>query len=82
MRPQTLPASKWRSPAAKRVEGVEIVQRTRVHLVGIGGIGMSGIAEVLLTSGHVVTGSDLHETDATRRLARLVRERRRTEVSG
>jgi UDP-N-acetylmuramate--alanine ligase len=43
----------------------------RVHLVGIGGIGMSGIAEVLLTLGYSVSGSDLHESEVTRRLAGL-----------
>jgi UDP-N-acetylmuramate--alanine ligase len=42
-----------------------------VHFVGIGGIGMSGIAEVLLTLGYSVSGSDLAESDTTRRLARL-----------
>jgi UDP-N-acetylmuramate--alanine ligase len=40
----------------------------RVHMVGIGGIGMSGIAEVLLTQGFSVTGSDLSESDVTKRL--------------
>jgi len=43
----------------------------RVHFVGIGGIGMSGIAEVLLTSGFEVAGSDLGENDAVRRLTTL-----------
>ncbi len=43
----------------------------RVHLVGIGGIGMSGIAEVLLTIGYTISGSDLKESEATRRLADL-----------
>lgn len=43
----------------------------RVHLVGIGGTGMSGIAEVLLTLGHQVSGSDLAPSAATRRLERL-----------
>ena len=43
----------------------------RVHFVGIGGIGMSGIAEVLLNLGYVVTGSDLMESEVTRRLASL-----------
>jgi UDP-N-acetylmuramate--alanine ligase len=43
----------------------------RVHFVGIGGSGMSGIAEVLVTQGYAVTGSDLAETSVTRRLARL-----------
>jgi UDP-N-acetylmuramate--alanine ligase len=45
--------------------------RRRVHFVGIGGIGMSGIAEVLLTLGYAVSGSDLAESDTTRRLAHL-----------
>ena len=36
-------------------------KRHRLHFVGIGGIGMSGIAEVLLNLGYAVTGSDLHE---------------------
>jgi len=36
--------------------------------VGIGGVGMSGIAEVLLTLGHQVSGSDLGESETTRRL--------------
>ena len=43
----------------------------RVHFVGIGGIGMSGIAEVLLTLGYMVSGSDQHENDNTRRLEHL-----------
>jgi UDP-N-acetylmuramate--alanine ligase len=46
-------------------------RKRRVHFVGIGGIGMSGIAEVLLTLGYVVSGSDLVESETTRRLARL-----------
>jgi UDP-N-acetylmuramate--alanine ligase len=41
----------------------------RIHFVGIGGIGMSGIAEVLLNLGYGVSGSDLRESDTTRRLA-------------
>ncbi|MGB5809176.1 MAG: UDP-N-acetylmuramate--L-alanine ligase [Polyangiales bacterium] len=40
-----------------------------IHFVGVGGVGMSGIAEVLLDSGFVVTGSDLRRNDYTRRLA-------------
>ena len=43
----------------------------RIHFVGIGGIGMSGIAEVLLTLGYSVSGSDLKATPITRRLERL-----------
>jgi len=43
----------------------------RVHFVGIGGIGMSGIAEVLVNLGYAVSGSDLAESETTRRLATL-----------
>jgi UDP-N-acetylmuramate--alanine ligase len=43
----------------------------KIHFVGIGGIGMSGIAEVLLNLGYQVSGSDLKESDLTRRLAAL-----------
>jgi UDP-N-acetylmuramate--alanine ligase len=43
----------------------------RVHFVGIGGIGMSGIAEVLLNLGYQVTGSDLCESETTLRLENL-----------
>jgi UDP-N-acetylmuramate--alanine ligase len=42
-----------------------------VHFVGIGGIGMSGIAEVLLTLGYEVSGSDVKPSAITERLAKL-----------
>ncbi|HMA88943.1 MAG TPA: UDP-N-acetylmuramate--L-alanine ligase [Burkholderiales bacterium] len=42
-----------------------------IHFVGLGGSGMSGIAEVLLNLGYEVSGSDLSENAATRRLAGL-----------
>ena len=42
-----------------------------IHFVGIGGSGMSGIAEVLANLGYQVSGSDLSENSATRRLASL-----------
>ena len=42
-----------------------------VHFVGIGGIGMSGIAEVLVNLGYRVSGSDLKESEITRRLSQL-----------
>jgi UDP-N-acetylmuramate--alanine ligase len=42
-----------------------------IHFVGIGGVGMSGIAEVLLNLGYVVSGSDLADNAVTRRLAGL-----------
>jgi UDP-N-acetylmuramate--alanine ligase len=40
----------------------------RIHMVGIGGAGMSGIAEVLVNLGYDVSGSDLHRTPVTDRL--------------
>ena len=42
-----------------------------IHFVGIGGVGMSGIAEVLLTLGYRVTGSDARRSDTVERLERL-----------
>jgi len=42
-----------------------------IHFVGIGGIGMSGIAEVLLNLGYQVSGSDQRDSDVTRRLQSL-----------
>ena len=43
----------------------------RVHFIGIGGIGMSGIAEILLNLGYAVSGSDLRRSSITDRLATL-----------
>jgi len=43
----------------------------RVHFIGIGGAGMSGIAEVLVTLGYQVSGSDQNETPVTRRLVQM-----------
>src|ERR1700681_1458843 len=43
----------------------------RIHFVGIGGIGMSGIAEVLLNLGYKISGSDLKDSAVTQRLAAL-----------
>jgi UDP-N-acetylmuramate--alanine ligase len=40
----------------------------KIHMIGIGGAGMSGVAEVLKSRGHTVTGSDLKESPYTRRL--------------
>ncbi|MEE4608524.1 MAG: UDP-N-acetylmuramate--L-alanine ligase [Desulfobacteraceae bacterium] len=42
-----------------------------IHFVGIGGIGMSGIAELLLNLGYRVSGSDLRPSDITERLTRM-----------
>jgi UDP-N-acetylmuramate--alanine ligase len=58
----------------------------RVHFVGIGGSGMSGIAEVLLTLGYQVSGSDLVDNSATERLrglgARIHRGHDASQVQG
>src|SRR4029077_14020285 len=43
----------------------------RIHFVGIGGIGLSGIAEVLLNLGYKISGSDLKPSPITQRLASL-----------
>ncbi len=49
-----------------------MLQKIRhLHFVGIGGIGMSGIAEVLLNHGYRVQGSDLKASKITERLAHL-----------
>ena len=53
-----------------RIDSMRRKIRT-VHFVGIGGIGMSGIAEVLLNLGYGITGSDLGQTDITQRLTSL-----------
>ena len=46
-------------------------KKYHIHFVGIGGIGMSGIAELLLNLGYEVSGSDLKSSDITDRLQRL-----------
>src|ERR1700692_4035865 len=43
----------------------------RIHFVGLGGIGMSGIAEVLLSLGYGVSGSDARSSETMRRLETL-----------
>ncbi len=43
----------------------------RIHFVGVGGVGMGGIAEVLVNLGYQISGSDLVESTVTRRLATL-----------
>jgi UDP-N-acetylmuramate--alanine ligase len=49
-----------------------VLGRTRrIHFVGIGGIGMSGIAELLVNLGYAVSGSDAKRSDVTARLERL-----------
>jgi UDP-N-acetylmuramate--alanine ligase len=46
-------------------------QTHRIHFIGIGGSGMSGLAEVLLNMGYQVTGSDLKASDVTQRIVEL-----------
>lgn len=46
-------------------------KQRRVHMVGIGGSGMCGIAEVLLSLGHIVSGSDVKESSVTRQLEKM-----------
>ena len=57
-----------------------------IHFVGIGGAGMSGIAEVLVNQGYTVSGSDLGDSAATRRLqamgARVVRGHDAANIAG
>lgn len=43
----------------------------RIHFIGIGGAGMSGIAEVLLNQGYEISGSDLRESNVTQRLQNM-----------
>ena len=49
----------------------EMRRMRRIHFVGIGGSGMSGIAEVLINQGYEISGSDLVENSNTLRLAKL-----------
>ncbi len=53
------------------------LKKYRIHFVGVAGIGMSGIAELLLNLGYRVSGSDLAETGITRRLSGLGGEMRK-----
>ena len=43
-------------------------QARRIHFIGIGGIGMSGLAELLVNLGYEVSGSDMQRTSITDRL--------------
>ena len=56
----------------KEIQTQPVFGRTRhIHMVGIGGIGMSGMAEILLLRGYKVSGSDQSESETTRRLKKL-----------
>ena len=50
---------------------VKLGHTKHLHFVGIGGIGMSGLAELLLNQGYTVSGSDMTETDITRNLKEM-----------
>jgi UDP-N-acetylmuramate--alanine ligase len=52
-------------------ELLSLDHKQSIHFIGIGGAGMSGIAEVLLTKGHQISGSDMHESEVTQRLKKL-----------
>ena len=80
-------AAAWRKLAGMFVPGhILFAPSQRVHFIGIGGIGMSGIAEILLTMGYTVSGSDLRRSPATDRLlgmgARIFEGHRASNVSG
>ncbi len=64
-------AHAWSGTDLPDIAGSDTPLARHIHLVGIGGIGMSGIAEVLLTLGCRVSGSDLQDSDITRRLASM-----------
>ena len=53
------------------MEKFDFNKKIHIHFIGIGGISMSGIAELLLSKGFIVSGSDSKESDTTRMLAGL-----------
>lgn len=57
--------------ALTRFEIPEMRRISRIHFIGIGGVGMCGIAEVLLNQGYQISGSDIKESATTKRLADL-----------
>ena len=60
-------------------------QDTKIHFVGIGGMGMCGIAEVLANMGYRVSGSDMNDTEITRHLTQIgctVQKGHRADVAG
>jgi UDP-N-acetylmuramate--alanine ligase len=58
-------------PGDRRHAANSMGRMRRIHFLGIGGAGMSGIAEVMLNLGYEVSGSDQRDTRVTRRLAQL-----------
>lgn len=61
----------YRSPGGMIADIPEMRRIQRIHFVGIGGSGMCGIAEVLINQHYDITGSDIQESGATRRLQHL-----------
>src|SRR5688572_27078316 len=68
----------WRPAMAESVLNIsrtgmipEMRRIRNIHFVGIGGAGMSGIAEVLFNQGYLISGSDINESATTRRLQAL-----------
>lgn len=56
----------------RTIQTQPVFGRTRhLHMVGIGGIGMSGIAEILLLRGYIISGSDQNRSETTERLEQL-----------
>ena len=71
-RPARRGGPRRRSRRAAGRESGDVLGRTRhVHFVGVGGIGMSGIAELLANLGYTVSGSDQKRSEQTDRLATL-----------
>ena len=58
----------WRERRDSSPGPVMLGQTRRIHFVGIGGIGMSGIAELLANLGYIVSGSDAKRSEVTARL--------------
>ena len=50
---------------------VDLCKYKNIHCIGIGGIGLSAIAEILLSRGYSVSGSDMKESDITSKLAKM-----------
>src|SRR5215207_9664570 len=63
-------STSWRFDTARR-QAAMLGKTRRVHFVGVGGIGMSGIAELLANLGYAVSGSDVRASIVTERLASL-----------
>ena len=52
----------------KTTSEINLEQSDNIHLIGIGGTGMSGLANCLIHLGHNISGSDMNESDAIKKL--------------